>query len=241
MNSKDKYTTEEILALIRNHDGKSELDLSKQDIVDVDISGWELPENINFDGAVFTNVDMAGTTFRKCNLNHSWFKECKTKGIRFLYCDVQEANFRWMNFTGADFSGSNFHHTLFEYATTEDITDNEDTKFYRMACPETGPFIAWKCCTELRVVQLLVPADARRVSATAETCRCDRAKVLSIKSIDETISYTWAQSTVDPDFYYEVGKWVEPANGFEPNRWRDSSQGIHFFMERQQAVDYQSK
>ena len=241
MNLKDKYTTEEILTLIRNHDGKSELDLSKQDIVDVDISGWELPENINFDGAVFTNVDMAGTTFRKCNFNHSWFKECKTKGIRFLYCDVQEANFRWMDFTGADFSGSNFHHTLFEYATTEDITDNEDTKFYRMACPETGPFIAWKCCTELRVVQLLVPADARRVSATAETCRCDRAKVLSIKSIDETISYTWAQSTVDPDFYYEVGKWVEPANGFEPNRWRDSSQGIHFFMERQQAVDYQSK
>ncbi len=242
MNSwEQSYTTDEILEMIRNHDGKETLNLRKCEIQNADISGWDIPENIDFEWSVFTNVNMAGTTFRKCNLNHVWFKECSTESIRFLYCDVQEANFRWMNFRGADFSGSNFHHTLFEYANTEDITDNEDTKFFRMVCPATGPFIAWKCCTELRVVQLLVPADAKRVSATAETCRCNKAKVLSIKSIDETKSYDWAQSTVDPDFYYEVGKWVEPANGFEENRWRDSSQGIHFFMERQQAVDYQSK
>lgn len=242
MNSwEQSYTTDEILEMIRNHDGKEVLNLQKCEIQNADISGWDIPENIDFEWSVFTNVSMTGTTFRKCNLNHVWFKECSTEGIRFLYCDVREANFRWMNFRGAVFSGSNFHHTLFEYANTEDITDNEDTKFFRMVCPETGPFIAWKCCTELRVVQLLVPADAKRVSATAETCRCNKAKVLSIKSIDETKSYDWAQSTVDPDFYYEVGKWVEPANGFEENRWRDSSQGIHFFMERQQAVDYQSK
>ncbi len=241
MDAGQKYTTEQILDLIRDHDGKSKLDLSRQEISDADISGWDIPENISFEWTVFTNVDMTDTTFQKCNLNHVWFKECKTRGIRFRHCDVQEANFRWLDFTGADFSGSNFYSTLLEYATTEDITYNDDTKYYRMVCPETGPFVAWKCCTDLRVVQLLVPADARRVSATADTCRCDKAKVLSIKSIDETKSYTWAQSTVDPDFYYEVGKWVEPANGFETNRWRDSSQGIHFFMERQQAVDYQSK
>ncbi len=241
MEAGQKYTTEQILDLIQNHDGKSDLDLSRQNITGADISGWDIPENINFEWTVFTNVDMTDTTFRKCDLNHVWFKDCKTRAIRFLYCDVREANFRWLDFTGADFSGSNFYSTLFEYATTEDITYNDDTKYYSMVCPETGPFVAWKCCTDLRVVQLLVPADARRVSATADTCRCDKAKVLSIKSIDETKSYTWAQSTVDPDFYYEVGKWVEPANGFEPNRWRDSSQGIHFFMERQQAVDYQSK
>lgn len=241
MRDGQKYTTQEILHRIQNHDGKSELDLSRLEITDADLSGWDIPENINFEWTVFNNVDMRGTTFRKCDLNHVWFKDCQTQKIKFLYCDVREANFRWMDFTGADFSGSNFYSTLFEYATMEDIQDNGDTKFFRMACPETGPFIAWKCCTELRVVQLLVPADARRVSATAETCRCDKAKVLSIKSIDETKAYTWAQSTVDSDFYYEVGKWVEPANGFEPNRWMDSSRGIHFFMERQQAVDYQSK
>ena len=148
MNSwEQSYTTDEILEMIRNHDGKEVLNLQKCEIQNADISGWDIPENIDFEWSVFTNVNMTGTTFRKCNLNHVWFKECSTEDIRFLYCDVQEANFRWMNFRGADFSGSNFHHTLFEYANTEDITDNEDTKFFRMVCPETGPFIAWKCCT----------------------------------------------------------------------------------------------
>ena len=88
---------------------------------------------------------------------------------------------------------------------------------------------------------MLVPADAKRCMATMETGRVSRVKVLKITSIDETENYTWAQSTVDPDFYYEVGKWLEPANGFQEDRWKDSSPGIHFFLDRQQCVDYQSK
>lgn len=234
------YTSEQILEMIRNQEPGQKLELRECKLEDVDLSGQHLA-NIDFEWTNFFNVDMTGTVFEHCDLNHVWFKDCKVRGIKFLYCDVQEANFRWMDFTGADFSGSNFHHTLLEYTTLDDVKDNDDTKFYRLACPESGPFIAWKCCTDLRVVQLLVPADARRVSATAETCRCDKAKVLSIKSIDETKKYDWAQSTVDPNFYYEVGKWVTPANEFQPDRWMDSSPGIHFFMDRQQAVDYQAK
>lgn len=235
-----EYTTEQILDKIRNRDRNEMLDLHDCKIHDADLAGWDLSK-INFEWTDFDHVDMTGAVFEHSDLNHVWFKDCKVRGVKFLYCDVKEANFRWMDFTGADFSGSNFYMTLFEYAVLDDVKDNDDTKYYRMVCPETGPFIAWKCCTDLRVVQLLVPADARRVSATADTCRCDKAKVLSIKSIDETKSYDWAQSTVDPNFYYEVGKWVEPANGFQPDRWMDSSPGIHFFMDRQQCVDYQTK
>ena len=92
-----------------------------------------------------------------------------------------------------------------------------------------------------RVVMMLVPRDAHRCMATMETGRVSKVKVLKITNIDETENYTWAQSTVDSDFYYEVGKWLEPANGFQEDRWKDSSPGIHFFLDRQQCVDYQSK
>lgn len=215
------------------------LDWSNRAFKNMNLDGWNL-SNIDFSGSDFNNVILDNVNLDHSNLHKTWFTDCSMRGTKLTNADVTEAGMRSLDLSGSDFSGSNFHRTLFEYATLDDIVDDENTKYYRMACPEEGPFIAWKCCTELRVVQLLVPADARRVSATGDTCRCDKAKVLSIKSIDESISYTWAQSTVDPDFYYEVGKWVEPANGFEPDRWMDSSPGIHFFMKREQCVAYQT-
>lgn len=215
------------------------LDWSNRAFKNMNLDGWDL-SNIDFSGSDFTNVILDNVNLDHSNLHKTWFTDCSMRGAKLTNADVTEAGMRSLDLSGSDFSGSNFHRTLFEYATLDNIIDGENTKYYRMVCPEEGPFIAWKCCTEWRVVQLLVPADARRVSATGDTCRCDKAKVLSIKSIDESISYTWAQSTVDPDFYYEVGKWVEPANGFEPDRWMDSSPGIHFFMKREQCVAYQT-
>lgn len=235
-----EISVKELTERIRSRDKSLMLDLSELHIANADLAGWDL-SNIDFHGCDFENTDVSGADFDRCNLHKCWFKDCKMQNLKLTNADVTECNMRWMDLSGSDFSGSNFHRALFEYSTLENITDDENTQFYRMVCPEEGPFIAWKCCTDLRVVMLLVPADAKRVSATGETCRCSKAKVLSIKSIDESQSYTWAQSTVDPDFYYEVGKWVEPANRFEEDRWMDSSPGIHFFMERQQCVDYQSK
>lgn len=218
---------------------ESRIDWSNRTFEDMDLTGWEL-RNIDFSGSDFNRVILDEADLDRSSLHKTWFRDCSMKRARLTNADVTEAGMRYLDLSGSDFSGSNFHATLFEYADLEGVTDNEDTRYFRMACPEEGAFIAWKCCTEWRVVQLLVPADARRVSATFDSCRCDKAKVLSIKSIDETISYTWAQSTVDPNFYYEVGKWVEPANGFEENRWLDSSEGIHFFMEREKCVAYQT-
>ena len=218
---------------------ESRIDWSNRTFEDMDLTGWEL-RNIDFSGSDFNRVILDDADLDRSSLHKTWFRDCSMKRARLTNADVTEAGMRYLDLSGSDFSGSNFHATLFEYANLEGVTDNEDTRYFRLACPEKGAFIAWKCCTEWRVVQLLVPADARRVSATFDSCRCDKAKVLSIKSIDETVSYTWAQSTVDPNFYYEVGKWVEPANGFEENRWLDSSEGIHFFMEREKCVAYQT-
>jgi hypothetical protein len=56
-----------------------------------------------------------------------------------------------------------------------------------------------------------------------------------------TLEKLLVDTRVDADFYYEVGKWLEPANGFQEDRWKDSSPGIHFFLDREQCVAYQSK
>lgn len=207
----------------------------------MDLSGWDL-SNTDFTNASFTDMTFDGANMDKCNLHSSWFfGHNSMKNVKLTNADMTEAGMRFVDMSGMDISGSNVYAACFEYTKQDGIKYDENTQWYEMKCPPEGQaFICWKCCTGLRVVQMLVPKDAKRVMATMETGRTNKVKVLSIKSIDETESFDWAQSTVDPDFYYDVGKWLEPANGFEEDRWRDSSQGIHFFLERAQAVNYQA-
>ena len=233
------FTADEFINLITGRDKSERLIVEESIIKDTCLEGFDLT-NITFKLCSFENCNLRGADFSGSSVSGTLFRECPMQGCRFVRSDMTEAIFRDIDLSDSDLSGANLYAAVLEGANLDGIIVDENTKWYRMVPPEEGAFIAWKCCSELRVVQLLVPREARRVSATRETCRCDKAKVLSIKSIDETISYDWAQSTVDPDFYYERGKWVEPANGFEPDRWKDSSRGIHFFMERKQCIAYQT-
>ena len=234
-----EFTSVEFIQLIAGRDTSESLVIEESAIKDTDLEGYNLT-NITFNLCSFENCNLAGADFSGSSISGTLFRECPMHACRFVNTNMTEAIFRDIDLSDSDLSGANLYAAVLEDANLDGIIVDENTKWYKQVPPEDGAFIAWKCCSELRVVQLLVPRDARRVSATRETCRCDKAKVLSIKSIDKTISYDWAQSTVDPDFYYERGKWVEPANGFEPDRWKDSSRGIHFFMEREQCIEYQT-
>ncbi len=223
------------------HDGQM-LDLRNAVFKNLDIPGWDMT-GIDASRATFEDCNLRETDFGGSKLDNVAFYNNDIRGMKLRGCLARGCSFRYQDMEGMDLRGADIYASVLEDAINPDkVMIDDDTKWYRMTCPPEGEaFVAWKCCTDLRVVQMLVPKDAKRCMATMETGRVSKVKVLSIKSIDESESYTWAQSTVDPDFYYEVGKWLEPANGFQEDRWKDSSQGIHFFMERQQCVDYQAK
>ena len=44
-------------------------------------------------------------------------------------------------------------------------------------------------------------------------------------------------SSYDSSFTYEVGKTVE-VQDFDTNRWEECTRGIHFFINRQEAINY---
>ena len=109
---------------------------------------------------------------------------------------------------------------------------------YPMNCPENGSFIGFKKVRDDLIVELEITEDALRSSATGRKCRCSKAKVLSITNIDGTESNAnSARSLWDPAFVYTVGKTVEVSN-FDTNRWNECASGIHFFITRQEAVDF---
>lgn len=203
--------------------------------------------NENWSHNDFSGYDFTGYTFINVNFNHtnltdtifdsSLCKECTFNNANLTRSSLIGADLRDSNFDYADLSGANFYCSQLENTILTHVITSDDTRYFHQKCPETGPFIGFKNCYGERIVQLLIPADAMRSSATNDTCRCSKAKVLSIKSPDLQISYNEASSYVDDAFIYRVGTYVTVSN-FNTNRWVDSTTGIHFFMTRDEAISY---
>ena len=153
------------------------------------------------------------------------------------YADLSDASLRCANLSGADLSGADLRDANLRYADLRgaDLRDAKNLAF-PIACPEKGSFIGWKKCRGDLIVELEICADAKRSSATGRKCRCDKAKVLSIVPPDG-ISAKKAVSEFDADFVYRVGE-IVIVDDFDDNRWNECAPGIHFFITRQEAVDY---
>ena len=106
-----------------------------------------------------------------------------------------------------------------------------------LACPSEGSFIGWKKCAACRLVKLFIYKDSKRSSATTNKCRTDKAKVLSIVDIDTGEVYKEAFSSFDHSFIYRVGEIVS-VNDFDENRFNECAPGIHFFIDKEAAINY---
>ena len=88
------------------------------------------------------------------------------------------------------------------------------------------------------LVKLKIPEDARRSSGTGRKCRCDKAEVLEItqiktgEQVDYVINFAYGISCV-----YKVGEMVYP-DGFNTDRWIECGKGIHFFINKQDALNW---
>ena len=106
-----------------------------------------------------------------------------------------------------------------------------------MVCPEEDEFIGWKKASN-KIIKLKIPKDALRSSATSRKCRCNKAKVLEIYNFDGTVAEEReVRSDYDNDFIYTVGKTIK-VKDFDTDRWNECSTGIHFFINRQEAINY---
>ena len=122
-----------------------------------------------------------------------------------------------------------------------DLRSAKNVPYIPMVCPEEGDFIGWKKAEGNKdkvIVKLRIPSDAKRSSATTRKCRCSKAEVIAIYNLDGTeAGETTCHSDYDNSFIYEVGKTVEVTD-FSEDRWKECAKGIHFFISRQEAIDY---
>ena len=137
----------------------------------------------------------------------------------------------------ADLSDADLRRANLRRANLSDADANENTTMFFIQCPTEGSFIAWKKAGD-KIVKLEICSDAKRSSSTSLKCRCSKAKVLEIQELNgEKSNIKSIASNHDRSFWYNVGEIVEVSD-FDENRWNECASGIHFFIDRNMAVDY---
>jgi len=198
-----------------------------------DCDGWErMKANLtgaDLSGANLTGADLSGANLTGADLYGANLTGADLYGANLTGADLSGADLSGANLSGANLSGANL--------TGADLYGAENVPFIPMACPDTGSFIGFKKASG-HIVMLSIPEDARRLSATGRKCRCDKAIVIRIEEMDGTTSdLTEVVSDRDSSFVYKVGKMVSVPD-FCEDRWQECSAGIHFFINRQEAVNY---
>lgn len=143
--------------------------------------------------------------------------------------DLSMANLTGANLFGADLTRANL--------IGANLSESICFPYIPYACPDFGAFIGFKRAADY-IVMLEIPSDAKRLSANGRECRSDKAKVLQIQNLDGSESgLDTVASDFCEDFIYKVGEIVNVPN-FDEDRWVDCTFGIHFFINRQEAVNY---
>ena len=192
-----------------------------------DLRGAALYE-ANLRGADLYKADLSGANLDGADLIRANLREANLRGADLMEADLREANLREADLMEADLIEANLRGADLGGAKLD----------WPLVCQEKGSFIGYKKCRNNLIVELEIPKDAYRCSATSKKCRCSKAKVLSIKNLDGSESKSGvAVSKYNSSFVYRIGETVEVTD-FDKNRWNECSTGIHFFMNREDAVKY---
>ena len=213
-------------------------DLRKADLAYADLRNAELREaNLYRACCLYTNlgrVDLSNAYLRDADLYSAFCCYTNLYGVDLRSADLRDANLSGADLRKADLREANLRNA---YLSGTDLS--EDTKIdCPIACPETGSFIGYKKAICKKIVKLQICEDAKRSSATTKKCRCSKALVLAIENMDGFDSRLQEiESRYDPCFIYRVGEIAEVPD-FDNDRWNECAPGIHFFMDRQDAVEY---
>ena len=190
-------------------------------------------EKPNLEGADLEGAYLVGAYLVGANLKCTDLKYAILEGADLRYANLEGADLRHADLRYADLECANFRCADLKDAN---LAGTKNIPYIPLACPSDGEFTAWKK-VKGKLVQLLIPADARRSSAASLKCRCDKAKVISITDIDGTMSVDSITSNIYTKTEYRVGEYVFP-DSWDDDRWNECSHGIHFFINKQDAISY---
>ena len=236
-------SAEELKTIIENHkhwlnedcEGWKDMraDLGYADLTNADLTNADLGY-ADLGYADLRSADLGYADLADADLADADLRSADLIGANLRNANLTYANLRNANLTNADLIGANLADADLRNAN---LIGAKNVPYIPMICPEEGEFIGWKKASS-KIIKLKIPKDALRSSATTRKCRCNKAKVVEIYNLDGTIAEEReCYSDYNSNFIYEVGKTVEVDN-FCEDRWSECAPGIHFFINRQEAINY---
>ena len=217
---------EELNEILKNH----ELWLNREggecaDLSDTNLRGHIL-EDAELMYANLSNANLRYADLRYANLRYANLELANLIDANLKNADLEETNLKYADLRRSNLTGANL----------KNAKTNFHTVGCKLACPEEGSFIGYKKANKC-LIKLLILEDAKRSSSTTSKCRCDKAKVLEITDIKTGEKIEKISSNYDSSFVYRTGEIVY-VNDFDENRWNECSAGIHFFINKQDAIEY---
>ena len=250
----EKLTQEQINKILEGHKHWLNEDCKGWETMMADFSSCDLSDaDLSYANLSYANLrysNLSGANLRDANLSGANLSYADLSDATLRDANLRDANLRDADLSYSNLSGANLSDADLSYATLRDanlsganlsyadLRNAEEVPYIPMVCPEEGDFIGWKRAGD-KIVKLHIPQDALRSSATTRKCRCNKAEVIEIYNTDGTIAdERIVSSNYDSSFTYEVGKTVE-VQDFDTNRWNECTRGIHFFINRREAINYQ--
>ena len=219
------------------------VDLQDSNLRNANLCGVDLRDsnlwNVNLCGADLCYANLCYVYLCYANLRGAGLHGADLHDTDLRNADLCDADLRDTDLRGANLRDANLHGVDLRGADLRDanLSGAKNLPYIPTSCPDSGSFTAWKKANGY-IVKLLIPEDARRSSATGRKCRCDKAIVVAIETVDGVpTELNEIASSYDKNFVYRIGETVVEPN-FCEDRFVECAAGIHFFINRQEAVDY---
>ena len=180
----------------------------------------EVGERANLRGANLSGADLSGANLSAANLSGTNLSAANLRGA-----DLSGANLRGADLYRADLRGANLRGTNLSAA---------NLSFFQIC---HGELLAWKAAREKRLIQLRIPAAAKRTAAlTGRKCRAEYAEVVLITNAAGD-TFQDAVSAHDKKTVYRVGETITP-DSYDDDIRVECTHGVHFFQTREEAENY---
>ena len=165
--------------------------------------------------ALKTRADLSGA-----NLSGADLSGANLSRADLSRADLSEADLSRADLSGADLSGADLSRA-----------NNSELVIAQTRILPDGDIIGWKKCGNGVIVKLRIPEAAKRSHAFGRKCRAEFADVLEVVDADVGIG------SYDKKTEYRVGQRVVP-DSWDENWQEECSHGIHFFITRREAENY---
>ena len=246
------YLKEHKIALkkLADSDLRAGKELRISNVLFIDTPYLDGLDGIHFNDCVFENVRIHGklncASFYNCEFKDVEIIKSELSSVYFIGC-VGELEIDRCIITGTSIYRCEATFKMRNCFGEGNIIHESPNVECPLVCPSEGSFIAYKKCYRNNdpcgyVVKLLIPEDAKRSSSIGIKCRASKAIVLDIISLSDKKKkvdtvYSAFCLADGKKFPYKIGETVY-SDYFDEDRFEECSNGIHFFMNFEDAAEY---